>query len=590
MNVLQWIRSSHKRYSSFVSARVNEILDASTEAEWRYVPTAENVADDATRPTEVAVSPRWFPGPPFLRLPSDQWPVNKSVTGELVEEILQPVLSVIKVEGSTILLPWTALRSYSQYVRVTAYALRLLFRQHSKAPLTPANILRAEQEIFREVQREAFPEVVAHLQCNPPRSLERSHPLYKTCPFLDDVRVIRVDGRLPAFYPQDVRQPVVLPADHLVTEAIVREVHVRFHHCNHATVLLEVRRRFYIPGLRRLVRRVVNSCSRCKLLFPRTEQPQMGVLPDARAMVGWKAFSFCGVDYFGPLEVAIGRRREKRWVSLFTCLTTRAIHMEIVDSLSADSFIMALKNFTNERHVLPQELHSDNATNFHGAERSLAASSRFSKMKWCYIPPGTPHMGGAWERMVRTFKKNLAIVIGSDALREETLRCAIKEVQAVVNAHPLTHVALDHAEAPVLTPLDFLSFPGQVASDFPTGVELDDGTQLRRTWKRAQQLADHFWRRFAKEVIPIMNLRTKWFERSEPLQVGDHVLVAEEGRRGSWRRGLVVEVSPSRRGNQIRAVRVRTAQGDLLRPAVRIAKLDCAPTGSSHLGGCKESK
>lgn len=85
----------------------------------------------------------------------------------------------------------------------------------------------------------------------------------------------------------------------------------------------------------------------------------------------------------------------------------------------------------------------------------------------------------------------------------------------MVNLHPLAQGTLDHVEAPVLSP-HFLDFPGQVVEENAPLTGPEDGPQLRKAWNRAQQVADHFWRCFAKEIIPIHNMCTKWYEQCKP--------------------------------------------------------------------------
>ena len=91
--------------------------------------------------------------------------------------------------------------------------------------------------------------------------------------------------------------------------------------------------------------------------------PQMGSLHTSRVAVFRPPFSFVGLDYFGPVLITIGRRHEKRWVALFTCLTIRAIYLELVSSLSGNSCMMALDSLVARRGT-PVRIHSDNATCF----------------------------------------------------------------------------------------------------------------------------------------------------------------------------------------------------------------------------------
>ena len=76
-----------------------------------------------------------------------------------------------------------------------------------------------------------------------------------------------------------------------------------------------------------------------------------------------------GVDYFGPFAVKRFRKTEKRYCCLFTCLVTRAVHIEVAHTLEADSFIMALRRMMSRRGK-PQMIYSDNGTNFVGANNA----------------------------------------------------------------------------------------------------------------------------------------------------------------------------------------------------------------------------
>lgn len=138
----------------------------------------------------------------------------------------------------------------------------------------------------------------------------------------------------------------------------------------------------------------------------------MGQLPIERYTPNVYPFTFVGIDYFGPMYVTIGRRREKRWGALFTCLTTRALHLEIVPSLDTNSCILAIIYFMSIRGV-PKKIFSDNGTNFVGAERELRQMAMnldhdVLKEKLSIKGIGAPHFGGCWERDVRSVKAQWA--------------------------------------------------------------------------------------------------------------------------------------------------------------------------------------
>lgn len=98
--------------------------------------------------------------------------------------------------------------------------------------------------------------------------------------------------------------------------------------------------------------------------------PPTGDHPRSRLAHHQRPFTYTGLDYFGPLTVTVGRGTQKRYVALFTCLTVRAIHLEVVPSLSGDSAVMALRRMIARRGC-PTELWSDNGTNFHAADQEL---------------------------------------------------------------------------------------------------------------------------------------------------------------------------------------------------------------------------
>ncbi|XP_070138609.1 uncharacterized protein [Drosophila bipectinata] len=218
----------------------------------------------------------------------------------------------------------------------------------------------------------------------------------------------------------------------------------RFLHANHETVVNELRQRFWIPKLRSTLARIRRSCQQCKNRQAAPKPPRMAELPYPRVAVFHRAFSYTGVDYFGPLMVRVRRSSEKRYGVLFTCLSTRAIHLEVAYSLTTDSCILAVRSFMARRGC-SVELWSDNSTNFQGACTELRRafedvdkellSREFTgpQMTWNFIPPASPHMGGAWERLVRSVKTALESILLDKRPSDELLRAALMEAVAILN-------------------------------------------------------------------------------------------------------------------------------------------------------------
>uniref|UniRef100_A0A0E4C795 Integrase catalytic domain-containing protein n=1 Tax=Anopheles gambiae TaxID=7165 RepID=A0A0E4C795_ANOGA len=129
----------------------------------------------------------------------------------------------------------------------------------------------------------------------------------------------------------------------------------------------------------------------------------MAPLPEQRLTPFLRPFTNVGVDYLGPIDIINARRHEKRYVAVFTCLVTRAVHLEVAYSLSTESCIMAIKRFVCRRGP-PADIYSDNGTNFQGASNELkrqmkelnltcAATFTDTHTKWIFNPPSAPHLG-----------------------------------------------------------------------------------------------------------------------------------------------------------------------------------------------------
>ena len=196
-------------------------------------------------------------------------------------------------------------------------------------------------------------------------------------------------------------------------------------------------------------------------------KPRMGDLPFARLGYRFQPFSYCGLDYFGPLRVKVARHEEKRWVALFTCMTLRAIHIELVGCLTTDSVIMAIQRFTSRRGV-PRMIYSDSGTNFKGANKVLSEALTLldndrlngfclsKKIEWRFNPAAAPHMGGAWESLIKSVKSALAYALKDRSPKEEVLLTVLTGIEHSVNSRPLTHVSLDPRDDEALTPNHFL--------------------------------------------------------------------------------------------------------------------------------------
>ncbi|XP_041984959.1 uncharacterized protein LOC121737359 [Aricia agestis] len=353
-------------------------------------------------------------------------------------------------------------------------------------------------------------------------------------------------------------------------------------------VVNNLRQRYWILKLRPTVRTVASHCLFCRYRRAIPQPQRMSDLPEARLQHNRRPFSYSGVDFFGPLEVTVGRTRQKRYCMLFTCLTIRAVHIEMTENLSTDSTIMALRRMA-ARRGMPQVIMSDSGTNLRGADAELKRSlseldqeaireaGSIRGVEWRFIPPGAPEMGGAWERMIRTVKSSLKIILKERAPHTETLLTVLAEVESLVNSRPLTYVSNDPQYPEALTPNHFLIGSSSSLPQF--GKYDNSDLNLKKRWRVAQRLTDMFWARWIKEYLPTLLPRQKWTTESRQLQVNDYVIIVEPNIEcNCWRHGVVSATHAGRDG-RVRIVDVRTRTGVLRRPVTRVALL--APQDSS---------
>lgn len=610
--VMLWIRSDHRRYKPFVAHRVAEILEDTTEANWRWIPTGLNVADDATRARAAPTfnnSSRWLRGPDFLRLDEDAWPqeVGEIHDSEVEMEVRQRFVGVAVVRWS-VFNP-DKFSFYGWLRRSAALAMRFItnvtarIKNHERVygELTVAELLDAELLLCRLVQAEAFADEYAALTDK--RAIDANSSIRNLVPYLDERGTMRVYGRADAadstHFSFDAKRPIVMPKTHRLTWLIVDFYHRRMCHQNDNAVVCAVRQKFWVPHLRSVVRKARLDCMMCRLRTAQPAQPLMGQLPIDRVTPYLRPFSYTGLDFFGPLSVTVGRRQEKRWAALFTCLSVRAVHIELAQDLSTDACLLCVRNFANIRGV-PIRIRSDNGTNFIGASKVVRDTPDFFDdvrmrreltslgIDWIFNSPGHPEAGGCWERMVQCVKRVLVMTLKERAPRVETLRTLLIEAANIVNSRPLTHVPVSPSDEEPITPNHFLIGTG-CSTTIPSGLD-ERVWCLRKQWRIAQQLTSRFWSQWVKEYLPELTRRTKWHRERPPISVGDLVLVCDANQsRNEWRRGRVSTLFPGPDG-RVRNVEVTTTAGVLRRPVSKLAVLDVSKndepqTVSVHGGG-----
>ena len=517
-SVFQWIRGVSKRHPAFIANRIGEILDSTEPNHWNHCPGQLNPADDGSRGlpvSSITSGSRWVNAPAFLHLPEERWPKGNvkleipkpSVDDPQAQEMAVTWTGVVKDSRNEFLSP-AKYSSLTKLLKVTAYLIRFIYNcKHPKSERHIGSLMVGEMEQARRfwicvAQAESFPQEVAVLGSK--HHVSSKSKLVSLSPFLDEHGIIRAGGRIErADIPFCSRHPVVLAPDHELTRLIIMNCHEKLKHEGVDHVRNELRLLYWILRCRATVRKILHQCSYCRRRKAKPEAPLMASLPYDRLNVA-PPFSKVGVDFFGPLKVKHLRKQEKRYGCLFTCLVTRAVHLEVAFSLSTDSFIMCLRRFMARRGK-PTVIYSDNGTNFVGANNELREciddwnqhkiGSLLSQdgIQWVFNPPAAPHMGGVWERLVRSCKKALNVVLQNQVLTDEVLLTAFAEVEWVVNSRPLTQVSSDLDDLEALTPNHFLT--GRGSLNLPPGIFVDKEISSRKRWRQAQVVANHIWNR-----------------------------------------------------------------------------------------------
>lgn len=541
--VLYWLRNHKRRYTSYVANRVGDILRRTDAKDWRWVPTNLNPADWATKfQANREDDPLWWHGPRFLHETETRWP-NSFEEPTTIAETLRVLLIKDERPPNHLIPPYQHFSKWESLVRNTACAhifIDIVQRRREKGSVTQGELDEATKTILRDIQGD----------CSTQQQLAAFSP------FKDEHGIWRMRGRTAtaSHLSYDARYPVILPAGHCVTALIADSYHRTGAHCHTDRAINEMRKKFVVPHIRREMNRVITRCQECKLRRTRPLRPEMAALPACRVAVHMRPFSYTGIDNFGPITVAIGRRREKRWGVLFTCLTTRAVYLEVVQSLSAASCMMALDSLA-ARHGAPVEYRSDNGTNFVSSSK-LYMDPDGQRPRWKFNVPHAPHTAGAWERMIGLTKKILDNLRLDKTPTEERLRWLLCRAEYLINSRPLTDVSSTAAADVAITPNDIL-FGQSSDRDFMGGPQ-DVGFNYLTTREADVQ---RFWERWTAEYLPKIAARPKWTSSpANPVKEGDIVYICDDDYRYGWRKGRVTEAQQDMTG-QLRRVTVKTADG-----------------------------
>ncbi|XP_052406346.1 uncharacterized protein LOC127952103 [Carassius gibelio] len=599
--VLGYIQNQSRRFYVYVHNRIQRIRQSPCSGLWKYVPTHLNPADIGSRTvtSDLLSSTTWLKGPAFLHEASLHSPeiqeaydlidpdADSEVRPQVVASFTRVTKDVIHPQRferfskfSTLL---TAVARLIHVARSFAHSIQDECQGWHVCRPTEEELLKAKVCIVKSVQNEYYSE---ELKCiNSGSNLPPNSSLWKLHPILDQNQLLRVGGRIEqSDLSMDEVHPIIIPGRHHLATLIVSHYHDAVkHQGRHLTEGAIRTAGFWLVGAKRCISSLLHKCVTCRKLRGKMEHQQMAALPAERVQVA-PPFTYVGVDVFGPWEIVSRRTRggvfnSKRWAVMFSCMCSRAVHIEVIEAMSTSSFINALRRFFAIRGPAKQ-IRSDCGTNFIGASRELEmdlSNPGFKRVEeylntqnctWVFNPPHASHMGGAWERMIGIARRILDCMLLEQKrshLSHEVLTTLMAEVTAIMNARPLIPVSSDPESPLILTPAMLLTLKLGSAPPPPSG-SFQEAHLIRVQWKQVQSLADMFWNKWKHEYLKTLQLRYKWQGKRPNLQEGDVVLLKDnQAKRNQWPVGLITKTFPEEDGL------VRKVQVEIVKDGARKA-------------------
>lgn len=602
-----WISKGDGHPRQFVTNRVKKIreFNKTRAATWKYVPSAENPADILSRGAslkEFQASKLWEKGPEWLveRKLWPTWSVCEFKNSQTTQVAVQSVHSIVPEEDIFQVIEPNKY-SWEMLLRVTARVFRLLANLRLKdpnrnlwnrQPLKTSELQEAEDVWIRAFQKKHLLKELDYLKAK--KKSWRPALVSQLDLFLDTKGIIRSKGRLQnAAMVESAKHPVLIPKDSLLARLIITSVHERIFHYGVESTLSHLIQRYWIPSARSQIKRVYRACVKCRRdSGPSFRLPDPAPLPANRIRENYP-FAITGVDYTGAIPIRQNGGEGSAYILLFTCGTTRAIHLEAVEDMTAGSFIDAMRRFTGH-HPIPRLIYSDNATTFLSVSNILVklfshpdVTKELANMRttWKFIPKRAPWYGGWWERLIALTKTSLRKMVGKTKLRFIQLQTIIAQIEAILNDRPLTRVPTNIDSFDPLTPSHLLygrrlltlpfHYEAEEENEDPSYGKPQDQLILLKSYLKTQNVLRSFWRSWNTVYLP--SLREHHQKTRGPIEeiikIGDVVQIHTDEKRSQWKLAVVQQLNRGADG-LVRSAEIRTANGKTNRPINKLYPLE----------------
>ena len=569
---------------TYVHSRVADIRKKCPHATIRYVPTGDNPADILTRDItaeDLKKCKLWWTGPEWL-MNKKQWPTTEQIYDLHPPVIPQHNIVVEPDVRNPLRLDLPRLHIFKDHrfyksLGILAWLIRWQTnkggtRKFYDRTINAEELASAKVTAIKVMQENAFSEELKMLKRT---GIVNKGKCAKLRLFLDDKCVIRCQSRVQFTLLKRQRDaPILADTESEFIRSYIKNVHVT-NNCANVNFTLNVSRQdIHAHKLSALIKKVIGECLICRRYRAHPYRyPIQPVLPKERSLQDIP-FTSTAVDYSGPHHIREGQEITKTWVCMFSCTTSRAIYLVLVDSLKSTTFLNALRELACRRRT-PKVMISDNATTFVHANKMLAYIAgqddvkrelASSGIEWKWIPERAPWVGGQWERLIQLLKKEMYKICGTGLFSKEEFKMQLLEIERVLNARPLVKCGQDQ----VITPNHILNGAPTDHGSHLSGIHTEDileqvlqaRKELPKYYEEMKKRRTEFWKalqnqyletlRFTRDTMSNKFLRTP--------RVGDICILHADDPRYKWRLAVILKTIISQDG-ECRQCEIRTSHG-----------------------------
>jgi hypothetical protein len=587
--VLNWILKKHVQVKRiFTRNRIKDIKDFHSDIKvkysinisYRYVASEDNPSDLITRgvPYDKFTKCKqfYFNGPTWIIQDKSFWPCYplKSISNEVKQQMSAQLCCVtvtndLELANSDMcpILDIYKFSSYNKLIRITALIYKFISKMRNQPNSDYTNA--AHQYWIKQVQHSCFSDEIEFLHKYKsqkiPSTVKIPTLIDRLDLFMDQNNFLRSKGRISRcpYFNYDVSNPYLLPKNSYFVKLLIFNTHENCSHLGVGSVLAKLRLKgLWILKARQTIKLVLSTCIICKkfnnLSF---KYPKLTNITSV-AMQFIKPFAFLGIDFTGHVFLMDENGKScKYYILVYTCFTIRAIHLDLLPSMSTKHVLLSFKRFCN-RYTIPQQLISDNFTSFTQTGQLLQEAMNSDEfggflvecnIKHIKIPIRAAWVGSAYEVMVKITKKSLYKVVNRQKLSYFEMYTVLSNIANCINSRPLTYMHSDKDELQFISPNSFLKMWCNSNIIFKNEMDINsmdylpDHNMLNVTFSKLHEICNEFkiiWKE--QYLLSLREQSRSLFQDSweNRMKVGDIVFVSDPKRsRPFWPMARIVKLN-----------------------------------------------